>query len=123
MQDNPRSREIGVYPTHILLHILQPYPPKLISSILFYIVYNYNTSRVPNITLYWSFKSLSLPLQNKIPTVFNLKEQRSTKQQSTMATATIVHDDCEVGFEEGMLWLPSYVLDEVNISRLIHQMY
>jgi len=66
---------------------------------------------------------LSLPLQNKIPTVFNLKEQRSTKQQSTMATATIVHDDCEVGFEEGMLWLPSYVLDEVNISRLIHQMY
>ncbi|XP_058782145.1 uncharacterized protein LOC131656438 [Vicia villosa] len=33
-----------------------------------------------------------------------------------MAT-TIVHDDCEVGFEEGMLWLPSYVLDEASIFR------
>lgn len=34
-----------------------------------------------------------------------------------MATATIVHDDCEVGFEEGMLWLPSYVLDEVCMKN------
>jgi hypothetical protein len=36
-----------------------------------------------------------------------------------MTANTIVHDDCEVGFEEGMLWLPSYVLNEVSISRLL----
>ncbi|CAL5207019.1 unnamed protein product [Lathyrus oleraceus] len=33
-----------------------------------------------------------------------------------MAT-TIAHDDSEVGFEEGMLWLPSYVLDELCIRN------
>lgn len=48
-----------------------------------------------------------------------------------MATTT-VHDDCEVGFEEGMLCLPSYVLEEACITEaflyysmieLIDQMY
>ncbi|KAL5068219.1 hypothetical protein RYX36_019106 [Vicia faba] len=34
-----------------------------------------------------------------------------------MATTTIVHDDYEVDFEEGMLWLPSYVLDELCIRN------
>ncbi|MED6200310.1 hypothetical protein PIB30_083811 [Stylosanthes scabra] len=31
------------------------------------------------------------------------------------------HDDAEVGFEEGMLWLPSHVLDEVYTRNRIHK--
>lgn len=30
-----------------------------------------------------------------------------------------MHDDGEVGFEEGMLWLPSHVLDEACGTKVI----